>query len=289
MTPRLLTALEEWISEKCDRRFNCEEFQAIGEGCIHRAFLLKGVETDYFAKINHAEKEDLFDAEFEALKALAESNSLRCPNPLGHGEAEGHSFLVMEALRFASGSTEAWASMGRQLAELHSHRAHQFGWPRDNYIGASPQHNEWSTSWPDFFREQRLRPQLEMARARGFRFSQEMELLESVEPLLAGHNPRPSLLHGDLWSGNAGFLADGTPVIYDPASYYGDRETDLALSEFFGGFPKQFYDAYQAAWPLNDGYPQRRALYNLYHVLNHTNLFGGSYANQAQAMIDALL
>jgi fructosamine-3-kinase len=179
--------------------------------------------------------------------------------------------------------------MGGQLAAMHRHTHQHFGWSGDNYIGANPQENTWHEDWGEFFCRQRIRPQLQMAHANGYKFQNEAALYEATKHMLSGHQPEPSLLHGDLWSGNAGFLDDGSPVVYDPACYYGDRETDLAFSEFFGGFPKTFYQAYQKAWPLAQGYEQRKILYNLYHVLNHANLFGGGYGAKAQGMIHSLI
>jgi protein-ribulosamine 3-kinase len=183
--------------------------------------------------------------------------------------------LVLE--RLALGARPDWPAMGRMLASLHRHTAPQFGWATDNWIGLAPQQNGWSDDWVDFFFSKRLIPQLERAGGNGFTIP-----LPS-RSLLEGHRPRPSLLHGDLWNGNAGFVPDG-PVFFDPAVYYGDREADLAMTELFGGFPAQFYAAYEKELPLAPGYERRRDLYNLYHVLNHLNIFGGSYLGQARSL-----
>jgi len=163
------------------------------------------------------------------------------------------------------------------LAALHRHTSDRFGWGTDNWIGLAPQKNGWSTDWAAFFLEKRLRPQAARAGIE----------LPDVKALLAHHKPKPSLLHGDLWSGNAGFTADG-PVIYDPAVYYGDREADLAMTELFGGFAPEFYAAYRKEFPLNAGYEKRKHLYNLYHLLNHLNLFGSSYLGQVKATLGLL-
>jgi fructosamine-3-kinase len=163
---------------------------------------------------------------------------------------------------------------------------------RDNTIGRTPQVNAASEDWAEFFRERRLRPQLQMAAVHGFAdlpAAAGERLLESVQGLLAGHRPSASLLHGDLWGGNWLAALSGEPVLIDPAVYYGDRETDLAMTRLFGGFGERFYQAYQAAAPLVFGWQARAELYNLYHVLNHANLFGGGYARQARDMIEHLL
>jgi protein-ribulosamine 3-kinase len=185
-----------------------------------------------------------------------------------------------------------FAALGRVLAALHATHGEHHGWRRDNYIGATPQRNRQSESWSSFWREERLLPQLELAGKNGLGMrlvEKGGELIAALPQLLAGHEPAPSLLHGDLWSGNAGFLAGGAPVLFDPAVYYGDREADLAMTELFGGFPRAFYSAYRDIAPPEAGYAVRKTLYNLYHVLNHANLFGGGYPARAETMIEWLL
>lgn len=289
MNSELQPQLAAWLSEKTHSPFHIENATAVQGGCIHKTYVVEGGGQSFFVKINAASKHDVFESEADGLDALTMAGAIRAPRPLGCGQIGDQSFLAMERLRFGSSDTGGWAKMGQQLAALHRCTGEAFGWARDNYIGASPQANRRSDDWVEFFREQRLRPQFAMARSQGFQLANEARLLDALPTLLDGHRPEPSLLHGDLWSGNAGFLEDGQPVVFDPASYFGDRETDLAFSEFFGGFPADFYEAYKAAWPLPAGYAQRKELYNLYHVLNHANLFGGGYARQAQQMIDGLL
>jgi fructosamine-3-kinase len=184
------------------------------------------------------------------------------------------------------------AALARTLAAVHSVRRENYGWPRDNYIGTSPQCNRRSVSWLRLGGAARPPPQLELAERNGMGRSLARKgerLVAALSRLLGSHAPAPSMLHGDLWSGNAGFLADGTPVIFDPAVYCGDREADLAMTELFGGFAPSFHSAYREAAPLAPGYSVRKTLYNLYHVLNHANLFGGAYAGQAERMMDQLL
>jgi fructosamine-3-kinase len=289
MKKALQSELDRLISEAKDAPFVTKSTRRAGGGCIHQSYLLMGDSDCYFVKINEASKADVFAAEADSLRAIHEAGVIACPAPIAEAHIAGHSALVMEALIFGSSGADGWSQMGRQLAALHRVRGEQFGWHRDNYIGESPQSNSRTANWADFFCEQRLLPQLQMAADRGLRFRSAEALLDAARRLLEPHRPEPALCHGDLWSGNASFLSDGTPVIYDPASYYGDRETDLAFSEFFGGFPPTFYSAYQSVWPLPGGYEQRKTLYNLYHVINHANLFGGSYASQAQTMIGVLL
>ncbi len=185
-----------------------------------------------------------------------------------------------------------YAALGRSLARMHAVRGEPYGWRRDNYVGKTPQLNPRSSSWSGFWRDARLVPQLALAKRNGLGaglLSKGERLTAALPYLLSGHGPSPSLLHGDLWSGNAGFLASGAPVLFDPAVYWGDRETDLAMTELFGGFPPDFYSEYAKISPIDSGYARRKPLYNLYHVLNHANLFGGRYTAQAERMIDGLL
>ena len=216
---------------------------------------------------------DVFVAEIDGLEALKAAGA-RVPAPLTHGADAGGAFLELEFLDLKRAGD--WGALARMLAGVHRATGPRFGWHRDNYIGATPQRNGWSDDWAQFWREHRLRPQLELAARNGFRFEFDFDLED--------HRPQPSLLHGDLWSGNAAFTAQG-PVVYDPAVYYGDREADLAMTELFGGFPREFYAAYDAAYPLAEGYETRKHLYNLYHLLNHLNLFGAGYRQQVEASL----
>jgi fructosamine-3-kinase len=175
---------------------------------------------------------------------------------------------------------------------MHRVAAARFGWHRDNTIGATPQRNDWTADWLEFFVRHRLGFQLDLAERSGHGgrwIEQGRELCEHAGAFFSGCAPQPSLLHGDLWGGNWAADASGAPVIFDPATYYGDREADLAMTHLFGGFGREFYAAYEAAWPLDHGANARRNLYNLYHVLNHLNLFGGGYRVQVERMIERLL
>jgi len=205
---------------------------------------------------------------------------LRAPEPFGHGVAGREAYLLLEFLELKGQGD--FAMLGRMLAEAHRKAGPRFGWARDNYIGATPQQNGWMDDWADFWRERRLKPQHELARRNGVDLGK-----VELDTVLRGHKPQPSLVHGDLWSGNAGFTAEG-PVVFDPAVYYGDREVDLAMTELFGGFPREFYRAYNEAFPLDAGYETRKHLYNLYHLLNHLNLFGSGYLAQVEATLSLL-
>jgi len=197
---------------------------------------------------------------------------------------------VLEWVELGQGTPQAWRQMGEQLAAMHQAEwGNRFGWERANTIGSTPQPNPWTDDWVTFFTEQRLGHQFHLAKRRAGHFPQQEQLLAAVPEILAGHQPQPSLVHGDLWSGNAAVTQSGAPVIFDPATYVGDREVDVAMTELFGGFPAKFYAGYADRWPLEAGYEQRKPLYNLYHILNHFNLFGGGYLSQANQVIQALL
>lgn len=252
--------------------------EPVGGGCIHRCYRATLDGRAVFLKVNEARFADAFAAEAGGLSAL---RAARCtaPEPLKHGTSARSAYLVMEFLELKSRGD--FAALGRMLAALHGSHGDAFGWPRDNYIGATPQRNGMRENWARFWVERRLKPQFALARSNGYALE-----LPDVSQLLAGHHPSPSLLHGDLWSGNAAFLASGAPVLFDPAVYYGDREADLAMTELFGAFPPEFYSAYG---PLPAGYEMRKRLYNLYHLLNHLNLFGGGYLGQVKATLGLLV
>jgi fructosamine-3-kinase len=288
VSPELIAAIETAVSV-ASGRFRLERARPAPGGCIHRCYVLEGAGKRFFAKINDSSQSDNFAAEADGLEALASAGA-RVPAPLCHGETAADAFLVLEHLDLRGKGD--YAALGRALAALHSSHGEDYGWHRNNYIGRTPQLNRRSQSWADFWIQSRIAPQLDLARRNSFGGSlirKGEQLAAAVPRLLAGHAPAASLLHGDLWSGNAGFLAESAPVLFDPAVYFGDRETDLAMTELFGGFPQVFYSAYREAAPLDPGYAMRRMLYNLYHVLNHANLFGGDFAAQAERMMDRLL
>ncbi|HKV96432.1 MAG TPA: fructosamine kinase family protein [Gammaproteobacteria bacterium] len=254
-------------------------WQAVGRGVGGSVWRVHGADGVWFVKIA-ADDPRMLAAEADGLRALAECRELRVPEVT----ATDDGFLVLEWLDFGGKTPQAAAQLGEQLATQHRNFGAHFGWRRNNFIGATPQFNTPNDDWVSFFREHRLGFQLRLAAENGYRGAlqeQGARLMQSLPAFFAGHVLQPSLLHGDLWGGNWGVLSSGEPVIFDPAVYYGDREADLAMTELFGGFPPEFYSAYEAIWPLDAGYRTRRDLYNLYHVLNHLNLFGETYQVQS--------
>jgi fructosamine-3-kinase len=286
----------DWLTARVGRSFAAAPAAAVHGGSINRCVRWPAAGGDVFVKMAGAVALAAYEAEAEGLRELAAAHALRVPAVLAVGEVAGQAVLALEWLELSGGGeTDAGfqARLGEGLAMQHRVTAARCGWHRDNTIGATPQQNAEDDDWVRFFQQRRLGYQLDLAAGQGLEpaiVERGRELCERCGAFFSSYHPRPSLLHGDLWGGNAGRLAvTGEPVVFDPAVYYGDRETDLAMTRLFGGFGPAFYAAYQSAWPLDQAAGTRRTLYNLYHVLNHYNLFGGSYGRQAAGMIDRLL
>ncbi|WP_373542993.1 fructosamine kinase family protein [Chamaesiphon sp.] len=290
------------ITQVTGENFEIVDRQSIGGGCINRVELISNAPLSqrshpdrdrYLLKLNQPALVDMFAAEASGLLAIAATAAMRVPMPLCWGVVQTHSYLVLEYLDLTTNVTaQSWSQMGRNLAAMHQYRSIErgkFGWHIDNTIGATPQVNTWATDWTSFFTTHRIGYQFQLAGTKGGYFPQAAQLLAAIPHILAHHHPKPSLVHGDLWSGNASFTTAGVPIIFDPATYWGDREVDLAMTELFGGFPAAFYQGYNDIYPLDPSYSQRQQLYNLYHILNHYNLFGGNYQTQANRAIASLL
>jgi protein-ribulosamine 3-kinase len=284
---QLFPPLSAAIRDATHRPFEACGATAVGGGSINETLRLEGTNGEcYFIKLNEAQYLPMFEAEAAGLASITATNTVRVPQPIVHGITGNRSYLVLEYMELsARGDAKR---LGTQLAALHRSKAKAFGFAQDNFIGTTPQPNAWKDDWIAFWHEQRLGFQLQLAVKNGYGNPLQNlgeKLLDALPSFFEGYSPQPSLLHGDLWSGNHAFTANGAPTIFDPATYYGDRECDLAMTELFGGFPASFYAAYRAEWPLHKGYETRRDLYNLYHILNHANLFGGGYAQQAEQMM----
>jgi len=240
-----------------------------------------------FVKSGPASALDMFEAEAEGLRELALTSTIRVPAVIDCGIENGRAFIALERLRFEPATQATETRFGQQLAALHRHTEKKHGWHRDNTIGPTPQHNPWTKDWVEFFRAHRLCFQLDLAARNGYSGELQtlgLRLADRLAELFEGYRPQASLCHGDLWSGNWG-VADGMPVIFDPAVYYGDRESDIAMTLLFGGFGQSFYRAYEDSWRMATGHERRLKLYQLYHVLNHLNLFGAGYLGQALKLL----
>lgn len=280
------------ISSATGRHFKPLTTQPVAGGDINSAFRLQGSDQSYFVKLNRPQLLPMFEAEQAGLQELAAAKTLRIPLPTVSGKTKDHAFLVIEYIAWGANTNATSRLLGQQLALMHQSQQAYFGWHRDNTIGSTPQINTQNADWPTFWRDQRLGFQLNLAKDNGYGGRLQSlgeQLCGYISIFFNNYHPTPSLLHGDLWGGNTAVDQQGQPVIFDPACYYGDRETDLAMTELFGGFDRNFYAAYQSAWPLDQGFSTRKILYNLYHILNHLNLFGGGYLRQAENMLAKLL
>jgi fructosamine-3-kinase len=287
---QLRKAIADSITLTTDQPFIINNIIGSSGGCINTCFVAESETRHYFIKTNRADAISMFEAESQALDEIANTQTIRVPLPVCVGHNSKHSWLVMENLQMQTNGRQQ--QFGEQLAAMHNVTSSQYGWVRDNTIGSTPQINTQSNNWVDFFRDQRLDYQLSLAASNGYRGSLQKSgdaLMECIADFFDDYSPLPSLLHGDLWGGNYAFLENGEPVIFDPALYYGDRETDIAMTELFGGFNSEFRASYEACWPLDAGYETRKQLYNCYHILNHLNLFGGGYASQAENTMKKLL
>ena len=263
----------------------------VGGGDISNAVLLAMADgRQVLLKWRSGSPGGMFTAEAQGLRLLHQTQTLRIPEVFAHREATGShpAFIAMAWLGRGSKSAEAAKALGEGLAQMHQSTATLYGLDHDNFIGANPQSNQQAENWVDFFREQRLGVQMELAGHNGYlnrdrarRFDRLLQRLGDWLPPA----PPASLLHGDLWGGNWLTTASGEPALIDPAVYYGDRETDLAFTELFGGFPASFYAAYRQTWPLDSGYEERKDLYNLYHLTNHLNLFGEGYGGSVDSVL----
>ncbi len=293
LNTKLISHLQQQISRMAGQSVTITAATPVAGGDINQAFRLDGTPDAYFVKLNQGRCQAMFAAEAEGLNEIAATETVRVPKALCHGVAEGQAYLVLEYLplsgALARGSERL---LGRQLAALHAIRQSFFGWHLDNTIGSTAQPNPRYQDWPAFWREQRLGFQLTLAKDQGYGGKLQdsgQRLLEKLPVFFQAYRPQPALLHGDLWSGNQACLADGTAVIFDPACYYGDHEADLAMMELFGRPGADFYATYRERLAIDAGYKVRKTLYNLYHILNHLNLFGSGYRLQAEQMIDWLL
>jgi len=263
----------------------------VGGGCISHALRLEADGGTYFLKWgDDAEAPAMFAVEAYSLAQLAASGAVQVPGVIGAGQR----WLLLAWLEPARASDDAWSKFGARLAALHASRGGTFGWPHDNYIASLPQSNDWTEGWAGFWRQHRLEPQVARAQASGWLSRSDSKRFEQLfgrlpELLAAGQAEGPSLLHGDLWSGNVHATGESLALI-DPSCYYGHREVDLAMAALFGGFPRPFWMAYEHAAPLeSDRFRSRRAVYQLYYLLVHVNLFGAGYVGGTRSALTEAL
>ena len=290
LTSSVWQDLSRQLTVLFDNDFSISAVTPVAGGDINQSYCITGNNNRrLFVKLNSSAEADFFHCEAVGLNHIQKTGAIACPTPLLCGNSQPYAFLITPYHHMRPHGDEFL--FGQQLAKMHQRTHDYFGFDRDNYIGQTPQINTLEACWANFFLENRITPQLKLAYRNGFTAplkKQALKLLEAIPGLLADYNPQPSLVHGDLWGGNKGFLTDGTPIIFDPACYYGDREVDIAMTHLFGGFGSDFYRGYDSIWPLNKDYKKRMRLYNLYHQLNHLNLFGSSYLKSCIATIQSL-
>ncbi|GGA64093.1 hypothetical protein GCM10011369_01880 [Neiella marina] len=268
--------------------------QALSGGDINQAFRLRTNLGDLFIKLNDAGRLDMFEQEALGLAAMAATNTIRTPNVIVTSCTQQHAFLVLQYHEATNPESSDWQLAAEQLAAMHCTPTDsivandRFGFNADNYIGSTPQLNSTSKCWSQFFSQQRIGYQLSLLEGRMRLPVTHAELCRLIESIVNTLPAKPSLLHGDLWRGNMMFDKYG-PLLIDPACYVGDGEADIAMTELFGGFPRPFYQAYRSIRPASEPISLRHQIYNLYHLLNHANLFGGHYVDQAEKSIVSLM
>ncbi|MEJ6980181.1 fructosamine kinase family protein [Pedobacter sp. P351] len=289
LSEQLSEAISIAIKEYSDNDGSLGLLSSVSGGSINKCFQIEYGKESFFLKVNSSVKfPSMFIAEAEGLKQIGLTNTIQVPKVICHGVSNDEQFLVLEWIEQGINDACAQAEMGRRLAELHMNTQLQFGLDHDNYMGSLVQSNKRSPSWSEFFIIERLVPQVEMARNRNLLSNSVLIQFEILYKNLDGLFPReiPSLLHGDLWSGNYLINYLNKPVLIDPAIFYGHREVDIAMTTLFGGFQQPFYDAYHEMFPLKEGWKERLDLWNLYPSLIHINLFGQSYVSQLMQILN---
>lgn len=260
----------------------------VSGGSINQCYRLACGEERFFLKVNSAESfPDMFEKEVKGLELLRNTSTISVPEVIGTGEHDGTAFLILEWIDVGKNDADAQTRLGASLARLHRTTSSSFGLNHDNYIGSLPQSNRNHSNWKDFFISERIEPQFMRAVDKNLisdRLQRDFpRLLNRLAQFYQEESP--SLIHGDLWSGNYLISSDGTPYLIDPAVYYGNREMDIAMSTLFGGFSDVFYRSYNEAFPLQAGWEVRLGLWNLYPLLVHVNLFGSSYVPQLEQVL----
>lgn len=282
-------AISQQLSDVLMFEFKIEEKTKLDGGDISECYVINDGEQRYFVKCNEKSFLGRFESEAECLHALRQTNTVYVPELVHIGSSKHNSFIILNYLPTKPlDDDKSSYHFGVQLAKLHLWgEQKEYGFDSDNYIGSTVQPNAWNKKWARFFSEQRIGWQLQLLAEKGIKLCPINEMVEHVNRRLTNHNPKPALLHGDLWHGNVANSPFG-PICFDPACYWGDRECDIALTELFECFEPEFYQGYESVLPLSYEYQERKPIYNLYHILNHCNLFGGHYLEEADRYISRL-
>jgi fructosamine-3-kinase len=285
--------IEQAINAEINDSFSIKKKKKISDTDMNLTYQISDYHHHYFVKINDKSHINHFESEAYALEQIKALKQVSCPDVIAFGNSLDKSFLILNYLPLTVNNSQVdskcWYTLGEQLAQMHKCSNHgQFGWQHDNYIGETLQPNDWRSNWKTFFAEQRIAWQLQLLSEKSVKLGDIDHIAQVCHDALNHHTVKPSLVHGDLWQGNMGFTGSSS-VIFDPACYYGDREVDIAMTELFGHLPFEFYQGYQKNFPLDEGYEQRKIIYNFYHILNHANLFGGVYIEQSKAVLSRIL
>ncbi len=281
--------IQQAIQDTVDSSFEIKYKELATGGDINKCYWLSNDDHNYFVKLNNKDHLTHFESEAYALEQIKSLKQITCPEVITTGTTLDKSFLILNYIPFESPVSNDWYHLAQQLAHMHQNSTHgQFGWQHDNYIGHTLQPNTWQSNWRTFFAEQRIAWQLQLLDEKSIKLGDIDHITQVCHDALGHHKVSPCLVHGDLWQGNMGFFQH-TPVIFDPACYYGDREVDIAMTELFGQLPEDFYQGYHDTYPIADRYEQRKLIYNFYHILNHANLFGGVYIEQSKATLSRIL
>ncbi|MBN2803126.1 MAG: fructosamine kinase family protein [Deltaproteobacteria bacterium] len=267
----------------------------ISGGCISHTYVVYITTGEkVFVKENSLKYLNMFHSEFAALELLKCAGGPVIPTPFSTFETADRAFILMEFIESGVKNRDFDERAGEALGNLHKNKKNRlYGLSFNNFIGTTPQDNFQNKSWPDFFAERRLLPQIKLAQKNSsldITLERKLfKLIENIDTFIHQPEEGPSLLHGDLWSGNIMCDKNNNPVIFDPAVYYGDRETDIAMTTLFGGFSNRFYEAYNENYPLEKDFKSRTDIYNLYHILNHLNIFGRGYLSQVNSILNSYL
>lgn len=282
-------SIEQVISNTIGESFSIKHKREIPTRDINKCFWLSDDYYNFFIKINNKAYLENFEVQAYDLNKLKEFSHLSCPEVISFGVTLDKSYLILNYIPLSKDNDTHWHQLGEQVALMHKNTSHgQFGWQYDNFLGGTLQPNKWSSNWRTFFSEQRIGWQLQLLKEKSISFGNNEHIIKVCHDGLLHHDVAPCLVHGDLWRKHMAFSGHQA-VVLDPACYYGDREVDIAMTELYGQLPPEFYQAYHETFPLPESYQQRKLIYNFYHVLNHANLFGEQYLDQAKASLKRIM
>ncbi|WP_434339685.1 fructosamine kinase family protein [Motilimonas cestriensis] len=277
------------ISSALNQEFQPIEKKPLLNGNISHTYRLSSAHEQFFVKIDELDKLELFACQTDNLSKISQSQTIQCPKVICYGTTRAFSYLVLEYFNFSYAKDQSWYATGEQIARMHQYGEQKmFGWDTDNYISALVQPNRWAKRWSTFFSEQRIGWQLELALENGMAFGNIDSIVDQAHQVLIHHKPTPSLLHGNLWLGNIGFHLD-EPVVFGTASYWGDREAEIARSRLFNVFPESFYQGYEHVWPLAHDYTDRELIYQLYYLLTLCNQDGSDHQFKTEMLVKRIM